>query len=406
SEAAEGRSNQYAEMSQVTRGIAAGLSERGLKGLIWETIYEIGHTMPMADIHYSAARGIREADPKAKLMGPATWPGWTVEERFVKPFLSKYGPELLDFVTMHSYADNEHGLWNASGWKERKGPITMADGLFLTYLMETTPKYVEWCRSLKKLLNDPKLNPRGKPIGIVFTEFDALAESAYGRNPENVDWPNYREEADCYLNTNHFGGVWCASVLCHLAASGCLDIACKFNTRQFYGLIDNAPDGGFYRQPVWFAWKLLQDVAGMKPGARLVYAEARGPRDKAKEHVGGADTPWVEAFAVRSKGSLRLILINRSLEAQEAAVQITTLRTGNRSSSFIRYVFAQDRVARFIGRKAGTKGEGSFEGAQPDDLSNGCLLPSSELTARKEGNVLRLPDLTCPPISITILVMK
>ena len=62
---------------------------------MWETIYEIGHTMPMPRIHFAAARGIRSSDPSARLIGPATWPGWTVEERFVKPYLTTYGPDLL-----------------------------------------------------------------------------------------------------------------------------------------------------------------------------------------------------------------------------------------------------------------------------------------------------------------------
>ena len=52
------------------------------------------------------------------------------------------------------------------------------------------------------------------------------------------------------MNTNAFGGVWSTSVLCHLAESGCLDIACKFNTRSYYGLIENGPGRSFYRLPV------------------------------------------------------------------------------------------------------------------------------------------------------------
>ena len=195
---------------------------------MWETIYEIGHTMPMPHIHFAAARGIRSSDPSARLIGPATWPGWTVEERFVKPYLTTYGPDLLDFVSVHWYADNEHGLWAAPGWKERKGPVTMSDSLYLDYLMETAPKYAPWCRSLRALLDDPKLNPQGKRIGVAYSEFDALAASPYMANPPNSDWPVYRADADCYLNTNYFGGVWCASVLCNLAASGCIDMALKF----------------------------------------------------------------------------------------------------------------------------------------------------------------------------------
>jgi hypothetical protein len=387
--AAEGASDQYAELERVTAAIAAGLAERGLKGLYWETIYEIGHTMPMADIHHSAAKGIHEADPTAKLMGPATWPGWTVEERFVKPYLAKYGPDLLDFVTVHWYADNEHGLWAMPGWKERKGPTTMADGAFLQCLMETTPKFGDWCLSLRKALDDPQLNPRGKRIGVVYTEFDALAESPFQRNPENPDWPKYWADADCYLNTNAFGGVWCASVLCHLAACGALDIACKFNTRQFYGLIDNKADKGYYRQPVWFAWKLLRDVAGLRPGARMLAVSVAGPLDNAKAHVDGKDTPWVEAYAVKGERGPRLILINRSLEAQTVSVRL--------AGKMQRYVFDQDHVARFIGRKPGTKDEGRFEGYPGDEPNLRCLKAVGEVA----GSQIQLPA-----VSMTVLTAE
>lgn len=402
SASAEGRSDQYAELEQVTRGLAAALAERGLKGLWWETIYEIGHTMPMADIHYHAARGIRAADPTAKLMGPATWPGWTVEERFVKPYLARYGPELLDCVSVHWYADNEHGLWAAPGWKDRRGPVTMGDRLFLRYLMETTPKYADWCRSLRRVLDDPALNPTRKRIGVAYTEFDALANSAYQQNPENPDWPKYRADGDCYLNTNAFGGVWCASVLCGMAATGDLDLALKFNTRDYYGLIENKPgDRGYFRMPVWFAWKLLQEVGGVRPGAQLLACEVSGPCDQAQAHVGGRDTPWVEAYAVKGAPAPRLILINRSLENQ--AVEAQLRGAGGGGAKLRRYLFDAGTTAPFIGRRPGTTQEGHFEGAGDDSQNLRCLQPLGEVTAAPRGADLQLPELRLPPISITVL---
>lgn len=390
SPAAEGKSDQWAELRRVTRGLAAGLAERGLKGLYWETIYEIGHTMPMADLHHYAAQGIADADPTAKLVGPATWPGWTVEERFVKPYLAKYGTEGLDFVSMHWYADNEHGLWAAPEWKERNGPVTMADRLFLQYLMETAPKYGAWCTSLRKVLDETA--PAGaKRPGIVFTEFDCLATSPYQRNPENPDWPRYRADADCYLNTNYFGGVWCAAALCSMAQSGCLDAAYKFNTRQFFGLIDNSRDGGYFRQPVWFAWKMLQDIGGLVPGAQLLRTSVAGPHDQAQEHVDGVDSPWVMATAVRAAGGMRLILINRSLEPRSVEAH---LPGGAMPGKWTRYLYSEDRLARFIGREPGSTTEGAFEGAPDDSLNARCLLPVDTLSALR---------LQLPATSITIL---
>ena len=404
SPAADEKSDQYAQIEQITQAIAAGLAARGLKGLYWETIYEIGHTMPMAEIHYHAARGIRQADPTAKLMGPATWPGWTVEERFVKPYLAKYGPDLLDFVTVHWYADNDHGLWAAPGWKERKGPITMGDRLFLQYLMEVTPKYAEWCKSLRALLDDRKLNAPGKRIGVVYTEFDALADSPYQHNPENSDWPKYRADADCYLNTNYFGGVWCASVLCDLAASGACDIACKFNTRDFYGLIENKPDDkGYFRMPVWFAWKLLQDVGQLRPGNSVTACEVTGPKDSAVAHGGEKDTPWVSAYSVATADGPRLIVINRSLESQTADVEVRVGGPGG-TRQVRRYRFDQSRVAPFIGPKPGSKQEGGFEGVPDDSANERCLQVLDTLPARVTGGTLAIAELQCPAVSITVLV--
>lgn len=399
SAAEEGRSDQWAELERVTAGLAAGLAAQGLRGLWWETAYESGHTLPMAETHYHAGTGIRRGDPTAKLMGPATWPGWTVEERFVKPYLRRYGADLLDGVSVHWYADNEHGLWEAPGWKQRQGPVTMADSLFLQYLMETTPKYGRWSQSLRRILDDPTLNPTHKPIAVVYTEFDALAASAYGRNPENPDWPRYNRAADCYLNTNYFGGVWSASVLCHLAASGAADIVCKFSTRQFYGLVDNAPGGGFYRQPVWFAWKLLRDAAGLRPGAIMLATEVTGPRDSAASHVGGEDSPWIEAFAVNHPQGPAVILINRSLHPQEVDLSVEGSPQWRRAEGGLRYLFAEDRVARFIGRQPGTTGEGTFEGVPDDSLSARCLQPL-RWHSGGEGPV----RVHCPAVSLTILL--
>lgn len=406
SPAAAGNSDQYAQLEQITQGIAAGLAARGLRGCHWETIYEIGHTMPMAAIHYHAARGLRQADPTATLMGPATWPGWTVEERFVKPYLATYGPDLLDIVTVHWYADNEHGLWAAPGWKERQGPVTMDDRLFLQILMETTSRYADGCRSLRALLDDRRLNPSGKRIGIAYSEFDALAASPYQHNPENPDWPQYRAAADCYLNTNSFGGVWCAAVLCDLAASAACDIACKFNTRQFYGLIDNKPgNGGYFRQPVWFAWKLLQDVALLRPGATLLASAVAGPLDSAAAHVKGKDTPWLRAYAVAAAAGPRLILINRSQESQAADVLIAGLTAPTAGPVVVRrYRYDQSRVARFIGRQPGTTAEGQFEGAPEDAANARCLEVLDTLSAHVDGQTLSLADLDCPPLSLTVLV--
>ncbi|MBI2300071.1 MAG: hypothetical protein HYU66_14200 [Armatimonadetes bacterium] len=403
--AEEGRSDQFAALTVIAHDLAARLAELGLTGLHWETAYELGHDMPLPAIHYHVAKGVRQGDPAAKLMGPATWPGWTVEERFVKPCLKTYGADLLDFVSVHWYADNEHGLWAAPGWHERTGPLTVADRAYLPYLMETTPKFEAWCTSLRRLLDDPALNPAGKRIGIAFTEYDALAASPYGHNPENPDWPHYRADADCYLNANAFGAVWRASALCHLAASGCLDIACLFTTRSYYGVIENAPEHGYHRQPAWFAWRLLRETAGLKPGAPLLATTVDGPRDSAAAHVQGTDTPWLEAFAVDGAAGLRLSLINRCLEGQRATVAVGGLPADRPVGAVRRYELSQGRVARFIGRRPGSAAEGAFEGAPDDSASARCLEPLPGPLAARDGDVVSLEPVDCPPLSLTILAL-
>jgi hypothetical protein len=398
----EASSDQWAELTRVTQEIAAGLAARGLTGLTWETIYEIGHTMPMARIHYQAALGIRQADPTARLMGPATWPGWTVEERFVKPYLSTYGPDLLDYVSVHWYADNEHGLWAAPGWQERQGPVTLGDEVFTTYLMETVPKYAPWCHSLRALLDDPALNPTGKRIGVCYSEFDALATSPYQHNPPNPDWPTYRAASDCYLNTDAFGGVWSSAVLCSLAASGNLDIVCKFTTRSFYGLTENAPGGGFYRQPIWFAWKLLQQEGGLVPGARMLRSTVQGPLDNAAAHLQGTDSPWVSAYAVGPATAPRIILINRSRQAQPTRVSVRGLG-GDAPLQFRRYLYDATRTARFIGPAPGSATEGTFEGVPDDSANLRSLEPTEVFSVPVTAGSASLPALSLPPLSLTVL---
>lgn len=384
---------QPAAMTRIARDLAAGLAARGLKGLYYETIYELGVQMPLAEIHHIVALGLREGDPTCHIVGPATWPGWSVEERFVKPYLRKYGPDLLDVVSVHWYADNEHSFWALPGWKQTRGIVTMADHTMLEYLMETAPKYAAWCRSLRALLDDPAVNPTRKHIGIAFTEFDALATSPYGRNPENPDWPKYDPAADCYINTNYFGGVWSAYVLCDVAASGCAEAMFKFNARDFYGLIENGKGHDFYRLPVWFAWKLLRDEGGLVPGAKMLTTDVKGPMDQAHAHVGGQDEPWVGAFAVRAEDGLRLIVINRSQAAQTVEVKVAGLPAGKWKAT--RYLYCEGRVAEFIGRKPGTKTEGAFAGAPGDSKSEACLKPL---------DTIALSDpLSLPPLSMTIL---
>ncbi|MBM3477487.1 MAG: hypothetical protein FJX75_29810, partial [Armatimonadetes bacterium] len=89
---ADGWGDQLQAATDIACDVAKHSASVGLAGLHYETIYEMGHDMPLAEIHHAVAQGLREGDPTATIVGPATWPGWTVEEHFVKPYLAKYGP--------------------------------------------------------------------------------------------------------------------------------------------------------------------------------------------------------------------------------------------------------------------------------------------------------------------------
>ena len=390
----DGKGNQYEALTRITHDTVAKLASEGLKGLYWETIYEMGADMPLPDIHYYAAKGIREGDPSSKIVGPATWPGWTVEEKFVKPYLAQHGSDLLDYVSLHWYGSNDHELWDL-GFKPDSDIITMADRKYVDYLMSMTPKFAKWTQSLRTLLDDRKVNTSGKHIGIMYTEFDVIAQSPFQKNPENPDWPKYNPAADCYINTNYYGGVWCASVLCSLAANGKADIVCKFNTRSYYGLIENGVDKNYFRQPVWFAWKLLQQRAGLIPGAKMFSTNVQS----------STNAHQMEAYTVGNKGKLRVILINKSFESCKTNLLISNMIKGK--WKITRYIYDADRTAKFIGRKPGSSTEGTFEGAPADDSKNATSLkPVDTFTARCDGSRLTLPDITCPPVSISVLVLE
>ncbi len=402
SEVAQGaESDQLLALERFAEQLAQGLKEEGFSGLTWETIYEIGHEAPMPALHYHIGRGIRMADPTAKLMGPATWPGWTVEERFVKPYLAKYGPDLLDYVSVHWYATNEHGLW-ARDFTPGETILTMADRDWLECVMETAPKFPVWCASLRKLLDDPILNPTGRHIGIVYSEYDANAHSAYLRGPDNVDWPAYRADADPYVNTNYFGGVWNAAVVLGLASSGQCEAALKFTTRNYYGIVENKDDSTYFPTPLWFAWRLLQQEGGLVPGARVVAGAVTGPLDTAAERVEGINSPWVQVWGITEESGQRLVVLNRSLDSQPVTVRLTGLSEGQWKVT--RFVYDQARTAPFIGRKPGTTNDGQFQWQGEGD-SGKCLEQVDELPMKLTEYGAEF-DLTLGPISFQVLKLE
>ncbi|HOS94920.1 MAG TPA: hypothetical protein PLD23_06460 [Armatimonadota bacterium] len=389
SPATEGWGDQLGAATGIARDVAAHLAGLGLTGLHWETIYEMGHDMPLVEVHHAVAEGLREADPTCVIAGPATWPGWTVEERFVKPYLAKYGPDLLDRVSVHWYGSNDHEVRKLWEGEPEDWVPTMARRDCLAALLERTKLFGDWTRSLHALLTAPQLNPQAKAIGIIFTEVDVDATSYYMRNPVNDAWPEYRAEADCWLNTNSFGGVWWASVLCHIASAGVAADAAKFTARYYYGLAEMAPDDRAYRYPVWFALRLLREQGGLTSGRQMLQVSCEA-------------TAQTEAFATGGPGDLRAIVINKVFTPQSIRLSVSGLAAGNWQAT--RYVFDETRVARFLGRKPGEEADGLFEGAPTDDsLSARCLEPVDTVPCAEAGGFHTLADFQCPPLSFTVL---
>jgi hypothetical protein len=391
---------QLGEMTTIMQAVAQHLVDNGISRLLWETIGEMGHTMALVDIHYYVGRGIKNGDPTALLMGPATWHGWTAEEKFVKPYLAKYGPELLDVVSMHWYTSLDQGL-QALGYAPSASMITMANQDWLRYLLDHTTEFADATTSLRALLDT---SSPGKRIGIAYTEFNAGFDSCYGRNPPNPDYPAYRAASDCYINSNYFGAVWDASSLANTAARGHADLMCRFYTLSYYGLLDAVPGSGFYRTPAWFGRRLLYSVAEMQPGRTMAQATATA--------IAPASST-VEAFAVLPAGTseppqdprgVRAVIINTS--SADEVVELKVSGLGVCSSWRVRrYLLDETRVAPFIGPAPGSGKEGSFEGGMDDSLSAQSLEPIDDVIAENDGDLVRIRGVRSPKVSLGVVTV-
>lgn len=394
SKAPTGYGDQLPLATRIARDFSAYLVSSGLQGMRWETIYEMDGPR-LVDLHHAVAKGIKESDPTAWIIGPATWPGFSVEEAFVKPYLAKYGPTLLDGISIHWYANNDHSFWELKpGLMDGSTLFTMADKPLLKHLMNETPSYGTWVKSLDALLKDKSVNPSGKKFEISYTEADVNSTSYYKRNPVNKHWPQYNPETDIYHNTNYFGGVWWASVLCHVAATGTGADVAKYNGRFYYGVVDWVPPDKAYRYPVWFAMKLLGERGGLKAGRQMLQAQAAGE---------GASA--LESFATGSNDDLRIIVINKTFLPQAAEIEISSLADGNWTANT--YLFDQTRVAPFIGKKPDSgDDEGTYKGYPDDSSSEPSLLPTGELQCTSLSGKMLLPTTSCPPISFTVHTLQ
>ena len=320
-----------------------------------------------------------------------------MEEQFIKPYLTKYGVDLLDVVSVHWYGTNDHGFQKLWAKEPPDSVLTMAHKKELTFLMDHTNDFEGWTRTMATLLQDRKLNPQSKHIGIFYSEADVNAISPYQKNPINTDWPRYRAAADCWLNANYFRGVWWASTLCHITTVGAEANVFKFTIRNYYGLADESASGHAYRFPVWFALKLLKDQGGLAAGRRMLATS-----------LGRESDPAVEAFATGGPHDLRIILINKSFGTRIMDLDIGGLRAGQWKAT--RCLFDCTRVAHFRGRKPSKEqntADGTFDGyPNGDAVSEACLKPVDTLDCHAEESHTWLKRVTLPPISFTILAFQ
>mgnify|MGYP005757890187 CR=1 FL=1 len=368
-----GISDQMRDYAALCGRTALMLKEAGISGLKWETFFESQGHGYVVDLQYLTAAAIKEADPTAYILGPATFPGGSVEEGFLKPYLQKYGTDYLDAVTIHLYGTND--AWRrAELWNFETDILTVRSTALLDILIETPQLISETACAVRAILDDPRYNPQGKAIDIGFTEFDANAYSPYQRVPVNKAYPAYSPDSDCYINTNYFGGLYSAYCIVQAACSP-VDFMFRFTTRAYYGLLDHdyTANEVYYRTPVYFSLRLLQEAAYLTRGAG-VYPGAcmEGPRDNAAYIVGLSENlPYISAVGVEKGGKRAVIVFNRSSHALNVSLTLG----GITASTARRYVFSKHTTALFIGRGEGMNWDGIFQGATDDTVYNTCMEP-------------------------------
>ena len=407
-----GVGDQVEECARIAGEIAFKLKSQGYTGLIWESLFEIGYGQAPfynapAVIHYEIASTIKKIDPSSKHMGPATFTGWSVE-KFVEDYFEMYGAagvEYLDYVSFHQYGGNF--VWSRTDlWDFNKQYVSMVlsdvhtqyglpiKNLTLLKILSSVPlAAAESVTALKSQIS--QLSEQygvTKKIKIAISEYDVNNYSNYKMNPSNQNYPRYSAASDTSINTNYYGGVNTAYLLsvCSLAGT---DIMIKFNTRAFYGLVDNDSSyfNEYYRTPVWYSFKLLQDKLGLTGNAVISEMDVEGPIDDVTEYK----KPWVFVCTVKKDGKTNLLILNRGAFPAKVNLSAQNLSA---QTNFTRYYYGEQTTADYIGntRPSGTEYDGVFEGGVKDGWSeyvrntigesdNICLFPMGKITPDSNG---------------------
>lgn len=422
------RGNQIDEYARIAKEITRKLKAAGVSGLLWETIYEIGYGyepfyQSPVYIHYATAKAIKEVDGSAKFIGPATFTGWCVE-KFLDDYFSEYGAEgskYLDFVSFHQYGGNY--IWNKTDlWKYDKQFVSMVKSdnhvqngfpiknLSLLKILSSTPKEASNCVKKLKSMISQKSEYYGftKKIGVAITEYDVNNYSNYLNNPSNDRYPQYNAASDTSINTNYFGGVTTAYLLTTCSLSGA-DLLMKFNTRSYYGIVDNdcANQNVYYRTPLWYSFKLLQEKLGLTSSSEIIPLNVTGPKDTDT----GYSEPWIFACGVKKNGRTNILVINRGTNPSNVMI---TLKNMDGKKSFTRFVYGENTTAQYIGnrRTTGKEYDGIFEGGMddgwtdykkniPGSSKNICLFPMG--TVNPLDNQIKL---TVDAFSYVVLQMN
>lgn len=246
-----------------------------------------------------AASAIKAVEPGVLCGGAATWAAWESAEWGKKVLAEPGGERLLDFVSYHIYTS--HSLEDSDDKIMAKTPW-----------FEDAPAYVRG--ELKKVSK--------KRILTALTEFNTSAVCSKDGKP-------YTDPR----NVDPFGGVVAALAQLHSARGGC-DIAVHFGTMGGFGLIRWPPE--YKRQSAYYAVQLLNQVAGLAPGAHVLKTTSSEQPKTVRSCVRGESQTYdLESFAIKGPEGTAIVLVSKRPKIHfDVSVSLASLPPSTRADLF------------------------------------------------------------------------
>jgi len=246
-----------------------------------------------------AASAIKAVESGVLCGGAATWAAWESAAWGKKVLARAGGEQLLDFVSYHIYTS--HSLDDSDDKIIAKTPW-----------FEDAPAYIR--RELSKVSK--------KRILVALTEFNTSAVCSKDGKP-------YTDPR----NVNAFGGIVAALAQLHSARGGC-DLAMHFGTMGGFGLLRWPPE--YKRQPAYYAVQLLNQIAGLTPGAQLLKTTSSEPPKTVRSCVRGESRTYdLESFAIKGPEGTAAVLVNkRSRIHPEVSVRLPSSPAATRGDLF------------------------------------------------------------------------